>query len=216
MSSTVKKLLAAGRREVTLPDSGFEVRILRAPVYEFMKHRIPMGSLMQAMSGVVWHMSKGEKVPDKLAAQINASSPSFAELAEKLLMACVYQMRSPGEEWKRIHLVENEVEADEEKDEIGVSAFTQGLTLDDVRALESAVMDHNGLSKGVEQMFAPFLSLGRGAGTQAGEELRDAPDEGDGAGLDDLPGERGDHDGGGERGSTGETEGDPESAGASE
>ena len=216
MSSTVKKLLAAARREVTLPDSGFEVRILRAPVYEFMKHRIPMGSLMQAMSGVMWHMAKGEKVPDKLAAQINASSPSFAELAEKLLMACVHKMRTPGEEWKRIHLVENDVEADEEKDEINVSAFTQGLTLEDVRTLESAVMDHNGLSKGVEQMFAPFLSLGRAAAPQDGEALRDAPDGDDGAGPDGVPGERSDHDGGGERGGAGGAEGDPESASSSE
>jgi hypothetical protein len=212
LSSHVKRLLAAGRREVTLPDSGLEVRLLRAPVYEFMKHRIPMGSLMQAMSGVMWHMAKGEKVPDKLAAQINASSPSFAELAEKLLMACVFQMRSPGEEWERIHLVENDVEADEEKDEINVSAFTQGLTLTDVRTLESAVMDHNGLSKGVEQMFAPFLSLGRTAAAQDGEELRDAPDGADEAGSDDVPDQRGDHDGGGERGSAGAAEGDPESA----
>lgn len=216
MSSTVKKLLAAGRREVTLPDSGFEVRLLRAPVYEFMKHRIPMGSLMQAMSGVMWHMAKGEKVPDKLAAQINASSPSFAELAEKLLMACVFQMRMPDEEWARIRLVDNDVEADEEKDEIGVSAFTQGLTLEDVRALESAVMDHNGLSKGVEQMFAPFLSLGRAVAPQDGEELRDAPDGADEAGPDDVPDQRGDHDGGGERGSAGAAEGDPESASSSE
>lgn len=211
MSSTVKKLLAAGRREVTLPDSGFEVRILRAPVYEFMKHRIPMGSLMQAMSGVMWHMAKGEKVPDKLAAQINASSPSFAELAEKLLMACVFQMRMPGEEWKRIHLVENDVEADEEKDEICVSAFTQGLTLDDVRALESAVMDHNGLSKGVEQMFAPFLSLGRTAPSPDGEGLRDAPDGADGPGSDGVPAERSDHDGGGQCGSAGAAAGGSES-----
>jgi len=211
MSSTISKLLKDARREFTLEESGFEIRIIRAKVYEFLKLRVPMGNLLQGLTGAAWAFRKGEMLPDKLTAQINEASPTFADLCEKLIMECVFEIRAPGEqEWERIRVVENDRETIEEQGIVRVADFTMGLSLDDLSQLQSEIWSHNGLGKGVEAMLAPFREIGRAIDRPDGAGVPEAPDGDPGAGPDGLHAERGVPDSGGQRGGGGEAEGGSE------
>lgn len=191
MSSTISKLLKDARREFTLDESGLGVRILRAKVYEFLKLRVPMGDLLQGLTGAAWAFRKGKMLPDRLAAQINETSPSFADLCEKLIMECVYEMRAPRGNWERVRVVENDQETVEEEGVIRVDDFTMGLSLDDLSQLQSEIWDHNGLGKGVEAMLAPFREIGRASGRPDGEGVQPPADGDPGAGPDGVHAERG-------------------------
>lgn len=213
MSSAIKKLLKDARREVTLPESGLEVRILRAKVYDFLKLSVPMGSLLQALSGAAWSFRMGKQIPDDTAARINAHTPSYADLCEKLLMECVFEIRDPngpeGENhWERVKVVENDIVAGE--NEVCIDDFVRGFSLEDISELQSAVWEHNGLGKGVEAMLAPFREERQPADPPDGEELPPAADGDPGAGPGRVPVERGGDGGGGECGRGSEAEGDRE------
>lgn len=217
MSSAIKKLLKDARREVTLPESGLEVRILRAKVYDFLKLRVPLGTLLQSLSGAAWAFRQGQQIPDKMAAAINSNSPTYAQLCEKLLMECVFEMRDPGgpegeKDWVRVKVIENDATPGD--DEVRLEDFERGLSLVDISELQAAIWDHNGLGQGVAAMLGPFREERRAADPPAGEELREVADGGPGVGSLDLQPERGGDGSGGERGGGGQAEGDRESESA--
>ena len=171
-----------------------------------MKLRMPMGDILQGLTGAAWAFRTGKTLPDELAAQLNASSPTFADLCEKLFMECIHECREPGEEWQPLKVVPDDQETIVEEGIVTISDFEIGLDMEDLSALQSAIWDHNGLGKGFEAVLAPFREVGRAADRPDGESVLVPADRDSEAGPDELHAERGVPDGGGQRGGRSEEE----------
>lgn len=103
MSSHISKMLAAARREVELPESGWRFVILRAQTYQFMKAGIPLGTLIKNLSKTLASIRQGEEISDEDACRLNADAPSEQELVEALFRTCVHQMKGSEREWVELH-----------------------------------------------------------------------------------------------------------------
>lgn len=191
MTSHIRKLIESRSTTVTVPEKGWQFKLVRANAYEFIGRGVPLGSLLQSLGSATATILKGEVISDEDAVALNRDAPSYAEMCERLIIVSVRAMKVTEEEWREEHpdaaeqpwerlrvLANDAPESELGDDGIRVDEFIRALPKRDLDELQGELWNLNGLGAGVAALLAPFRERPGGAPGHDGEPVRDAANGG--------------------------------------